>query len=65
MCLRTPQRNCGPVWLERAAVFETYDEREKYTAAAAALIGNAEIDSPEDITYWLDPERWKEAEFIA
>lgn len=51
--------------LERAAVFATYDERESFTASAAALIGNAVIDSPEDITYWLDPERWKEAEFIA
>ncbi|MBR6428784.1 MAG: pyridoxamine 5'-phosphate oxidase family protein [Clostridia bacterium] len=51
--------------LERTAVFETYDEREKYTAAAAALIGNAEIDSPEDITYWLDPERWTDSEFLA
>ncbi len=46
--------------IERAAVFETYDEREKYTALAAALIGNAVIAFPEDITYWLNPDTLKE-----
>jgi hypothetical protein len=39
--------------IERAAVFETYDERERWTNEAAALIGNAQIDKPEDLTYWL------------
>lgn len=42
--------------MERAAVFETWDEREKYTKLAAELIGNAVIDKPEDLTYWLNPE---------
>ena len=46
--------------LERAAVFETWDEREKYTALAARLIGNAVISSPEAITYWLNPETLKQ-----
>ena len=46
--------------VERAAVFETWDEREKYTALAARLIGNAVIAYPEDITYWLNPETLKE-----
>ncbi len=49
--------------LERSAVFETYDDRERYTGLAAAAIGNAVIDDPEDMTYWLDPERWTGAEF--
>lgn len=44
--------------LERSAAFETYDEREKYTAHAASIIGNAVIDKPEDLTYLLDPEKW-------
>ena len=43
--------------IERAAVFETWDEREKYTKLAARLIGNAVIDKPEDLTFWLDAER--------
>ena len=46
--------------IERAAVFETYDEREKYTALAAGIIGNAVIDKPEDLTYWLNLETLKE-----
>ena len=37
----------------------TYDEREKYTSLASSKIGNAVIDKPEDITYWLDFEKWK------
>lgn len=49
-----PRMDIRPI--ERAAVFETWDEREKYTALAASLIGNAVIESPEDITYWLNPE---------
>ena len=44
--------------LERSAAFETYDEREKYTARAASIIGNAVIDKPEDLTYLLNPEKW-------
>ena len=56
-----PRMDIRPV--ERAAVFETYDEREKYTARAASIIGNAIINYPEDITYWLDPERWSENGF--
>ncbi len=50
-----PRMDVSP--LERAAVFETYDAREQYTARAASLIGNAVIDDPEDLTYWLDPGR--------
>ena len=49
-----PRMDIRPI--ERAAVFETWDEREKYTGLAAALIGNAVIDKPEDLTYWLNPE---------
>ena len=52
-----PRMDIRPI--ERAAVFETWDEREKYTALAATLIGNAVIDSPEDITYWLNPDTLK------
>ncbi len=47
-----PRMNVTPI--ERAACFETWDERERYTNAAARLIGNAVIASPEDITYWLN-----------
>ena len=46
--------------IERAAVFETWDQREHYTKLAAALIGNAVIDKPEDLSYWLNPETLKE-----
>ena len=53
-----PRMDIRPV--ERAAVFETWDEREKYTKKAAALIGNAVIDKPEDLTYWLNIETLKE-----
>ncbi len=42
--------------IERAAVFETWDEREKYMKLAASLIGNAVIGKPEDLSYWLNPE---------
>ena len=49
-----PRMDIRPI--ERAAVYETYDEREKYTALAASLIGNARIDKPEDVTYWLNRE---------
>ena len=53
-----PRMDIQPV--ERAAVFETWDEREKYMKKAAALIGNTNIQKPEDLTYWLDPETLKE-----
>lgn len=49
--------------LERSAVFETYDEREEYTARAANIIGNAVIDKPEDLTYLLDPDKWRGGTF--
>ena len=51
--------------LEWSAHFETYDDREKYTGLAAKIIGNAVIDKPEDLTYWLDPSRWAQGEFEA
>ncbi len=54
-----PRIDIRPV--ERSAVFETYDEREKYTSLASSKIGNAVIDKPEDITYWLDFEKWKKS----
>ena len=53
-----PRMDIRPI--ERSAVFETWDEREKYTALAAQLIGNAVIDKPEDLTYWLNPETLEE-----
>ena len=53
-----PRMDIRPI--ERAAVFGTWDEREKYTKLAARLIGNAVIDKPEDLTYFLDPERLAE-----
>ncbi len=56
-----PRLDIRPV--ERSAVFETYDEREKYTAAAASCIGNAVISFPEDLSYWLDPGIWTESGF--
>ena len=42
--------------MERAAVYGTWDEREKFVALAKRLIGNAVVDKPEDFTYWLNPE---------
>ena len=51
-----PRMDIRPI--ERAAVFETYDERERYVDRAAFIIGNAVINYPEDITFWLDPARW-------
>ena len=54
-----PRMDIRPI--ERAAVFETWDEREKYTKLAAGLIGNAVIDKPEDFTYWLNTETLKGA----
>jgi len=49
-----PRMDVTPI--ERCAVFETWDEREHYTEAAKILIGNAVVDKPEDLTYWLNPE---------
>lgn len=48
-----PRMDIRPI--ERAAVFETWDERERYTKLAAELVGNAVIDKPEDLSYWLNP----------
>jgi len=49
-----PRMDVRPI--ERAAVFETWDQREQYTKLAAELIGNAVIDKPEDLSHWLNPE---------
>ncbi len=49
-----PRMDVQPI--ERAAVFETWDQREQAVKLAARLIGNAVIQSPEDLTYWLNPE---------
>ncbi len=49
-----PRMDVRPI--ERAAVFETWDQRERYTRLAAELIGNAVIDKPEDLSHWLNPE---------
>ena len=42
--------------MERASVYETWDERESFVRLAKRLIGNAVIAKPEDMTYWLNPE---------
>ena len=52
-----PRMDVRPI--ERAAVFETWDQREHYTKLAAELVGNAVIDKPEDFSYWLNPETLK------
>ena len=52
-----PRMDIRPI--ERAAVFETWDQREHYTKLAAELVGNAVIDKPEDFSYWLNPETLK------
>ena len=44
----------GPI--QRCALFETYDQLEEFTGFAKRLIGNATIDKPEDLTYWLNKE---------
>ena len=49
-----PRMDIQPI--ERAAVYETWDEREKFVSLAKRLIGNAVVDKPEDLTYWLNPE---------
>ena len=38
---------------ERSVLFETYDEREEYMRLARKRLGNAQIEKPEDFTYWL------------
>ncbi len=38
---------------ERSVLFETYDEREEYVSLARKRLGNARIEKPEDLTYWL------------
>ena len=42
--------------IERSALFETYDEREKFVDLAKRAIGNAVVDKPEDRTCWLSKE---------
>lgn len=49
-----PRMDVQPI--ERAAVYETWDEREEFVRLAKRLIGNAVVDKPEDLTYWLNPE---------
>ena len=49
-----PRMDIQPI--ERAAVFETYDEREKYTLLAKKKIGNTRITKPEDLSYWTSEE---------
>ena len=49
-----PRMDIRPI--ERSALFETYDERERFTGLSAKLIGNAVIAKPEDLTYWLNKE---------
>ncbi len=49
-----PRMDIRPI--ESSAMFETYDEREKYTGLAKKLIGNARITKPEDLTYYLNKE---------
>ena len=46
-----PRMNVQPA--ERSVLFETYDEREEYVRLARKRLGNARIEKPEDITYWL------------
>ena len=46
-----PRMDISPA--ERSVIFETYDEREKYTLLAKKRLGNTRIDKPEDFTYWL------------
>ncbi len=49
-----PRMDIRPI--ERSALFETYDEREKFVDLAKRAIGNAVIDKPEDLTCWLSKE---------
>ena len=49
-----PRMDIGPA--ERSVLFDTYDEREKYTHIAKKIAGNSRIDKPEDLTYWINRE---------
>ena len=49
-----PRLDIGPI--ERSAIFDTYDERKRFTGLARQLIGNARIDKPEDLTYWINAD---------
>ena len=49
-----PRMDIRPI--ERAAIYETYDEREKFTNLAKKLLGNVVFDKPEDFTYYLNKE---------
>ncbi len=49
-----PRMDIRPI--ERSALFETYDERERFVALAKKLIGNTAVDKPEDLTHWLNRE---------
>lgn len=42
--------------IERAVLYETYDERERFVLLAKKLIGNAVIAEPEDFTWYLNKE---------
>ncbi|MBR0086966.1 MAG: pyridoxamine 5'-phosphate oxidase family protein [Lachnospiraceae bacterium] len=55
-----PRMDISPI--ERSLLYETYDEREKFTGLARKLIGNAVIDKPEDLTYWLNKETLSQAQ---
>ena len=38
---------------ERSVLFETWDEREEYVRLARKRLGNARIEKPEDLSFWL------------
>ena len=42
--------------IERSALFQTYNEREQFTALARRLLGNVTVDKPEDLSYYLNKE---------
>lgn len=42
--------------MERAARYETYDERERYVLLAKRLYGNVTVDKPEQLTELLSPD---------
>ncbi len=46
--------------IEESALFDTYDEREKYVSFAKEFVGDAVFDKPEDFSYWLSPDKLKE-----
>ena len=53
-----PRMDIQPI--ERAACFETYDEREDFMRRAKKLIGSVTLDKPEDLTYLLSPDTIRE-----